>query len=37
MPETKPVRTPTLEAYGELQTAYDHYNRLLFHDALPGP
>jgi hypothetical protein len=30
-----PVKTPTLEAYGELQMAYDHYNRLLFHDALP--
>jgi len=28
-------KTPTLEAYGELQAAYDHYNRLLFHDALP--
>jgi hypothetical protein len=30
-----PAKTPTLEAYGELQTAYDHYNRVLFHDALP--
>jgi hypothetical protein len=30
-----PEKTPTLEAYGELQTAYDHYNRVLFHDALP--
>ena len=30
-----PAKTPTLEAYGELQTAYDHYNRTLFHDALP--
>ena len=36
MPKTStPVKTPTLEAYGELQTAYDHYNRTLFHDALP--
>jgi SprT-like family len=32
---TTPAKTPTLEAYGELQTAYDHYNRVLFHDALP--
>jgi hypothetical protein len=30
-----PAKTPTLEAYGELQFAYDHYNRVLFHDALP--
>jgi SprT-like family len=30
-----PEKTPTLEAYGELQAAYDHYNRVLFHDALP--
>jgi SprT-like family len=37
MPKTKAgPRTPTLEAYGELQTAYDHYNRALFHDALPA-
>jgi SprT-like family len=36
MPKTRtPAKTPTLEAYGELQTAYDHYNRVLFHDALP--
>jgi hypothetical protein len=36
MPKSRtPAKTPTLEAYGELQTAYDHYNRLLFHDALP--
>jgi hypothetical protein len=30
-----PAKTPTLETYGELQAAYDHYNRELFHDALP--
>jgi SprT-like family len=29
------ANTPTLEAYGELQTAYDHYNRALFQDQLP--
>ena len=26
---------PTEEAYGELQTAYDHFNRALFGDTLP--
>jgi hypothetical protein len=31
-----PAKTPTLEAYGELQTAYDHYNRALFQDQLPA-
>jgi hypothetical protein len=36
MPETKPARTPTLEAYGELQTAYDHYNMALFQGQLPA-
>jgi SprT-like family len=29
------ARTPTLEAYSELQTAYDHYNRALFQGQLP--
>src|SRR2546421_3432051 len=37
MPKTRtPVKTPTLEAYSELQTAYDHYNRALFQDQLPA-
>lgn len=27
--------TPTSQAYGELQTAFDHYNRELFDGALP--
>jgi hypothetical protein len=37
MPKTKTsAKTPTLEAYGELQTAYDHYNRAVFQDQLPA-
>jgi hypothetical protein len=36
MPKTRTLaKTPTLEAYGELQTAYDHYNKGLFQDQLP--
>jgi len=28
--------TPTLEAYGEFQQAYDHYNKTLFAGSLPA-
>jgi predicted SprT family Zn-dependent metalloprotease len=36
MPKTRtPAKTPTLEAYSELQTAYDHYNQALFQGQLP--
>lgn len=31
----EPNATPTAEAYGELQGAYDYYNRTLFSDQLP--
>lgn len=30
------MTTPTTEAYSELQTAYDHYNRALFGGKLPS-
>jgi predicted SprT family Zn-dependent metalloprotease len=35
MPSTDVSTFPTLEAYGELQQAYDHYNRTLFDGRLP--
>lgn len=33
---SEPSATPTAEAYGELQDAYDYYNRALFSDQLPA-
>ena len=30
------MASPTTEAYSELQTAYDHYNRMLFDGKLPS-
>lgn len=35
MGRLEPVGRPTLEAYSELQQAYDHYNVALFEDQLP--
>lgn len=30
-----PAASPTAQAYGELQSAYDHFNAALFHGKLP--